>query len=116
MRTGNVTCASSSNWESVTDKNEIKVTSLYFDLDGVGSNDPTGGYENSFDRKSECFNSTDTTNYDCYDNVPVSGSENITLESRFVIISIKAELADDSSTNIVLERGVLVKNHHIKEW
>jgi prepilin peptidase dependent protein B len=116
MRTGNVTCASSSNWESVTDKNEVKVTSLYFDLDGVGSNDPTGGYENSFDRKSECFNSTDTTNYDCYDNVPVSGSQNITLESRFVIISIKAELADDSSTNIVLERGVLVKNHHIKEW
>lgn len=116
MRTANVSCASSNNWESITDKNNIKINSLYFDLDGVGSNDPSGGYENSFDRKSECFNSSDTANYDCYDTLPTNGSNNITLETRYVIISLKAELTDDSSTSISLERGVLVRNHHIKEW
>ncbi len=113
MRTSNTaggtnTCTSG-NWESVTEPSEITITALSFDISNstcVNASEPDeeedGGDTGVLD---------DPREFDCYDVAPDANER--TVESRQVVITLSAELADDSEVKATMTQTVEVRNNQV---
>ena len=103
------TCTSCQNgvWANVTDANLIEVTALDFDLSN-----------------SACLNAAqpdlvddngdgtidDEAEYNCYLTVPGAGSGDPTAESREVLVTVAARLANDTTTQVTATHTITVRN------
>lgn len=104
---GTNTC-SDGNWEPVTLPSDIVITGLTFDIrpstcenasepDGVDDGGPAA--------------IDDPREFDCYDVAP--NTEDRTVESRQVVITLGVQLADDPLVQATLEQTVEVRNNLI---
>ncbi len=107
------TCNTCSNgtWQNVTDPDLIEITALNFDLSN-----------------SQCLNASepntqdddgdgtidDDDEADCYATVPPNGSNEATMESREVVITIAGRLANDTSTQMTATQTIRVRNDHLR--
>jgi len=101
------------NWVDVTDGDSVTVETLNFSLgaseclnsrepDGL-DNDGTNGVD-------------DAAETDCYATVPVAGSDDITIETRQVTITIAGRLTGAPDVRAVLTQDVRVRNDLVLEW
>jgi type IV pilus assembly protein PilW len=103
------TCDSCLNggWENLTDPNLIEVTALTFDL--AGSQCLNASEPNAVDDDGDAT-IDEADEYDCYATVPPVGSDEPTLESREVLVTVSARLAGDTSTQTSASQTIRVRN------
>lgn len=92
-------------WYRMNDQDSIKVTKLIFDLSGstcVNTDEPDG---NDADTVAEI---------DCYTTVPANDSGAHTVERRDVLITLEAQLVDDSSVKAQMQQRVSVRNDLVR--
>lgn len=113
MRTSNTaggtnTCTGG-NWEPVTEPSEIEITALSFDISDsrcINASEP--------DEEEDGGNAAvldDPPELDCYDVLP--DTDDRTVESRQVVITLSAQLADDSEVNATMTQSVEVRNNQV---
>jgi len=106
------TCATASNtWSDLTDSGFMTVSALTFDLSAstclntrepdTVDNDADGTVDNSSEGN-------------CYTNVPTASSGNITVETRVVTITITANLTNDSFVRQSITDTLRVRNDWIR--
>lgn len=107
------TCLSCLNgvWATVTDANLIEVTALNFDLSSSAclnaaepdlvDDDGDGTVDNGVE-------------YDCYAIVPAVDSGDATAESREVLVTVSARLANDVATQVTSTQTISVRNDVIR--
>ena len=103
------TCNSCVNgtWQNVTDPNLIVVTALNFDLSGsqcLNVSEPNSiddDVDGTIDEADE---------YDCYATLPPVDSDEPTVESREVRVTVSARLAGDASTQASASQTIRVRN------
>lgn len=113
------TCASTASpttpitWEALTDPDFITVSELTFDLGNstcLNTREP-----NTLDDDGD--GTTDESDEaDCYLNVPLAGSGNITVETREVLITLTANLTNDSFVRMTQSQGVRVRNDFVRVY
>ena len=109
MRFTNVDC-SSDDWESITKKEEIFVSSLTFDVSRstcLNTSEPDGEDQNG-DSTTD-----DAEEYDCF--IVTSGSDYIAVETWNIDIEIDAYLTEDSSIKVNQSQSVQVRNRYLRE-
>jgi len=106
------TCSSTSNtWSDLTDDDLLTVTALTFDLSGsncLNTREPDGV-------NNDADGSTDESDEaDCYAQVPTAGSNDITVETREVAITLTGNLTNDSFTRLSISQTVRVRNDWVR--
>jgi type IV pilus assembly protein PilW len=107
------TCNSCNNgtWQDVTDPNLVEITALNFDLSNslcLNVSEPNGeddDADGTVDEDDEA---------DCYANVPANGSNEPTVETKEVVITITGRLAADTSTGVTASQTIRVRNDHLR--
>jgi prepilin peptidase dependent protein B len=102
------------NWEPITEVSEIIITRLNFDLSTstcVNASEPDGVDDNGDGIDADPL--LDPQEYDCYNVVPDALEH--TVESRQVLITLSAQLADDPEVTYTLQQSVAVRNNLIRE-
>jgi prepilin peptidase dependent protein B len=100
-------------WMDVTDPNVIEITQLTFDLSNsqcLNSSEPNEVDDNgdgTIDDRAE---------QDCYVTVPPIGSNEVTMETREVTISLTGRLAADSEVQASATHSVRVRNDVLRIW
>lgn len=106
------TCATASNtWSDLTDPNFLTVSTLTFSLANskcLNTREP-----NSADDDSDGTDDN-AEEYDCYAEVPTSGSGDITVETREITITLTGALTNDSFVRMSLSQNVRVRNDLIR--
>jgi prepilin peptidase dependent protein B len=106
------TCATASNtWVDVTDPNFITITALTFDLSGsacLNTREPDGVDNDSANGID------DAAEYDCYAQVPIASSGDITVETREIGITLTGTLTSDSFVRMSLSKTVRVRNDWVR--
>jgi type IV pilus assembly protein PilW len=108
---GTANSCTDGTWANVTDPNLVAVTGLSFDLGGslcLNGSEPNGEDDDSdgtIDNAEEV---------DCYATVPAVGSDEPTSETRAVVITINAELANDPTTQMTATHSVRVRNDYLR--
>lgn len=107
------TCNSCNNgtWEDVTDPNLIEITNLDFDLANskcLNASEPNGEDDDADGTIDEADEE------DCYATVPPVGSEEATVETREVVITVTGRLAADTSTEATVTQTIRVRNDHLR--
>ena len=109
------TCLSCSNgvWLEVTDPDIVEITELTFDLSRsqcLNASEPNEEDDNgdgTIDEDAE---------QDCYVTLPPVGSQEVTMETREVQISLTGRLASDNSVQATVTQSVGVRNHVLRTW
>jgi len=107
------TCNSCQNgtWQNVTDPNLIQITSLNFDLSNsqcLNASEP-----NTVDDDGDgAIDELDE--FDCYATVPPNGSEEATVETREVVVTVTGQLASDASSQVTATQSIRVRNDHVR--
>jgi prepilin peptidase dependent protein B len=106
------TCSSTNNtWNDLTDSNLIAVTALTFNLANtscLNTSEPDGVNDDGDGSTDEA----DEAN--CYINVPTAGSDEITVETREIFITLAGRLANDTFTSMTLSQSVRVRNDWVR--
>ena len=109
------TCLSCNNgaWLEVTDPDIVEITELTFDLSNsqcLNASEPNEEDDNgdgTIDEDAE---------QDCYVTLPPVGSEEVTMETREVQISLTGRLVADTSVQGTVTQSVGVRNHVLRTW
>lgn len=100
-------------WEALTDPAFITVSELDFDLANstcLNTREP-----NAVDDDAD--GTTDESDEaDCYANAPVAGSGNITVETREIIITLTANLTNDTFVRLTQSQSVRVRNDFVRVY
>jgi hypothetical protein len=109
------TCAAGNpvvnTWTALTDPDFITVTTLTFDLANskcLNTREP-----NSIDDDADAT-VDDADEADCYTNVPTAGSDDITVETRAVTITLTATLTNDTFVRLTQTQNVRVRNDFVR--
>jgi prepilin peptidase dependent protein B len=106
------TCISTGNtWDTLTDINFVTVTALVFDLAGsqcLNTREP--------DLADNNINGTvdEAAEANCYTNVPTAGSNDITVETRQIAVTLAGNLTNDSFVRQSLTQTVRVRNEWVR--
>lgn len=98
-------------WSDVTDPKFITVTTLTFDLANstcLNTREPNGVNDDGDASTDEA----DEAN--CYVNVPAAGSGNITVETRDILITLTANLTNDTFVRLTQSQRVRVRNDFVR--
>jgi type IV pilus assembly protein PilW len=110
MRTstnGGANACTGGTWGPVTDPAEIVIKELTFDISAstcINAAEP-----DEVEDGGDAAVVDDPLEYDCYTTAPDSGET--TAESRQVVMTLSAQLADDPAVNSTLVQTVEVRNH-----
>jgi type IV pilus assembly protein PilW len=109
------TCTSCTNgtWLAVTDPDLIEITQLTFDLANslcLNSSEPN---EEDDDLDGVIDNDEER---DCYATVPPLGSDEITMETREVTITVAGRLASDNNVQTTATHTVRARNDLLRTW
>jgi prepilin peptidase dependent protein B len=106
------TCSSTSNtWSDLTDDDLLTITALTFDLAGsncLNTREPDG-VDNDTDATID-----ESAEADCYASVPTGGSNDITVETREIAITLTGNLTNDSFTRLSISQTVRVRNDWVR--
>lgn len=106
------TCASADNtWSDLTDDDLLTVTELTFDLSAskcLNTREPDT-VNNDADASTD-----EVDEADCYTNVPTAGSNDITVETRQISITLEGNLTNDSFTRLELTETLRVRNDWVR--
>jgi type IV pilus assembly protein PilW len=107
------TCQSCVNgtWANVTDPDLVEVTALNFDL--VNSNCLNASEPDLVDDNADGLIDEDVE-ADCYVTVPVAGDGDVTAESREILVTVAARLANDITTRASASQTIRVRNDVIR--
>ena len=100
-------------WEDVTDPNVIEITQLTFDLSNsqcLNSSEPNEEDDNgdgSIDDPAE---------QNCYVTIPPAGSNEVTMETREVRITLTGRLAADNEVQASATHSVRARNNVLRTW
>jgi len=106
-------CSTNGVWMDVTDPNVIEITQLTFDLSNsqcLNSSEPNEEDDNG-DGTID-----DPAEQDCYATVPPIGSNEVTMETREVTISLTGRLAADREVQASATHSVRVRNDVLRTW
>lgn len=106
------TCSSTNNtWSDVTDDDLVTVTALTFNLSSsncLNTREPD-------DADNDGDGTTDEAGEaDCYASVPVAGSNDITVETREIAITLTGNLTNDSFVRMSMTENVRVRNEWVR--
>jgi type IV pilus assembly protein PilW len=107
------TCSSCANgvWQDVTDPDVIEITELVFDLSDsqcLNSSEPNDEDDN-LDGTID-----DDAERDCYATIVPVGSNEITMETREVAITMTGQLASDNDVRASVTHSVRVRNNVLR--
>jgi prepilin peptidase dependent protein B len=106
------TCATANNtWVDLTDPGMVTVTNLTFDLSGSVCLNTREPNEVDDDADGTDDNAEEV---DCYENVPVASSGDITVETRQITITLEGQLSNDAFVNMSLTQNVRVRNEWVR--
>ena len=107
------TCNSCTNgtWQDVTDPSLIEITQLTFDL--ANSQCLNASEPNTVDDDADGTVDEDDE-FDCYVTVPPNGSNEVTAETRELLVTVTGRLAADTSTQVSASQSVRVRNDLIR--
>lgn len=111
--TGDVNNCETGTWNSLTDRKSILITNLEFDLSNsecLNTSEPNGEDEAPANGTVDEF-----AERDCYLAAYAPDSGERTVELRDVLITLQAQLADDSSVAATMQQTVQVRNNLIRE-
>ena len=94
-------------WANVTDPDLIEITSLNFDL--ANSLCLNAAEPNLVDDNGD-GTIDDANEINCYTTIPAIGSENATVESREVVVTVAARLANDPLVQSSASQTIRVRN------
>ena len=109
------TCNSCTNgvWMDVTDPDVIEITQLTFDLSNsqcLNSSEPNEEDDNGDGTVD------DALEQDCYVTAPPVGSDEVTMETREVTITLTGRLASDNRVQASATHSVRVRNNVLRTW
>ncbi len=109
------TCNSCTNgvWMNVTDPDVIEITQLTFDLSNsrcLNSSEPNEEDDNADGTVD------DPAEQNCYVTAPPVGSNEVTMETREVTITLTARLAADNEVQASATHSVRVRNNVLRTW
>ena len=109
------TCTSCTNgtWLDVTDPDLIEITDLTFDLSNsqcLNASEP-----NELDDDGD-GNVDEDDEFDCYQTIPPAGSNEVTLETREVVITVTGRLVTDTSVQTTASQTLRVRNDLLRTW
>ena len=109
------TCNSCTNgvWMDVTDPDVVEVTQLTFDLSNsqcLNSSEPNEEDDNADGTIDE------PAEQNCYLTVPPVGSNEVTMETREVTITLTGQLAADAEVQASATHSVRVRNNVLRTW
>ena len=107
------TCQSCQNgtWANVTDPNLVEVTALNFDL--ANSNCLNVSEPDLVDDNGDGVVDEDAE-ADCYVTAPVVGDGDVTAETREIVVTVNARLANDIATQASVSQTIRVRNDVIR--
>ena len=107
------TCNSCTNgtWQDVTDPDLIEITQLTFDM--ANSQCLNASEPNTLDDDADGTVDEDDE-FDCYATVPPNGSNEVTAETRELLVTVTGRLAADTSTQVSASQSVRVRNDLIR--
>ena len=107
------TCQSCQNgtWANVTDPDLVEVTALSFDL--ANSNCLNASEPDLVDDNTDGVVDEDIE-ADCYVTVPLAGDGDVTAETREILVTVDARLANDISTRASVSQTIRVRNDLIR--
>ena len=109
------TCNSCENgeWRDVNDSNVVEITQLTFDLSNsqcLNSSEPNEEDDNANGTIDE------PAEQDCYATAPPIGSNEVTMETREVTITLTGQLASDNTVQASATHSVRVRNNVLRTW
>jgi type IV pilus assembly protein PilW len=109
------TCNSCQNgeWMDVNDPDVVEITQLTFDLSNsqcLNSSEPNEEDDNADGTIDEL------AEQDCYATIPPIGSNEVTMETREVTITLTGRLASDNTVQASATHSVRVRNNVLRTW
>ncbi len=110
---GNLCNDANDTWAAITDNNVINITSLSFDLASsscINTREPDG-----INNDGDAITNDEADEQDCYRTYAgVTNTGDITVETRYVDISLSGQLTSDSSVKLSMNQSVRVRNDLVR--